>query len=72
MSAATRRPYLGEDVHVSEENPETKDVECVPAVVRAFGEGGAVDLFVLRRPVPGYTWMKFDAGHRHGTFHWQH
>jgi hypothetical protein len=71
MSAATRRPYLTESVHVSEEN-RMREMRCLAATVSELGAGDSVELWVLRKPAPGYTWMQYDAGHRHGTWHYAH
>jgi hypothetical protein len=70
MSAATRRPYLGETVHVSMYDQEG-DLECLAAFVAQIGEDDAVKLWVLKDQ-PGYVWMKYAADHRNCTYHWQH
>jgi hypothetical protein len=70
MSAATRRPYLGETVHVTQEDGEG-GVECLAAFVARLGNDDAVNLWILKAR-PGYTWMKYDGERRNGTYHWQH
>jgi hypothetical protein len=70
MSAATRRPYLGETVHVVQEDP-IEGQECLAAFVARLGDDDAVNLWILK-PRPGYAWMKYDEERRNGTYHWQH
>lgn len=70
MSAATRRPYLGETVHVTMEDQEG-GLECLAAIVARTGKDDAVNLWVLKAR-PGYVWMKYAEDQRNGTYHWQH
>jgi hypothetical protein len=70
MSAATRRPYLTEGVHVAVENGGSKS--CQAAYVSEIGPVDAVELWVLKKPDPQYLWMKYDAAHRNGTWHYAH
>lgn len=70
MSAATRRPYLTEGVHVVQEDGEG-GVECLAAYVARIGKDDAINLWVLKAR-PGYVWMKYDGEHRNGTWHYAH
>lgn len=70
MSAATRRPYLGETVHVIMDDG-TGGLECLAAIVARVLPDGDTNLWVLKAR-PGYHWMKYSAGQQSGTYHWQH
>lgn len=72
MSAATRRPYLGEDVHfVTRFRDQNK---CRTAVVTDI-IGDKVELYVYTRPSP--LWRE-DPPHEEGenrsigSWHWAH
>jgi hypothetical protein len=53
MSAATRRPYLGETVHVQGESAQ-RGRQCRPAFVTAMKDD-SIELWVLARPQPRYV-----------------
>ncbi len=64
MSAATRRPYLGEDVHFHHWG------ECYAAkITRLLPE---VELFVWFRVEPRYATGGFNAAHVENTWHYAH
>lgn len=73
MSSATRRPYLTEGVHVAVDPPIGDSVaHCQSAFVSELGSGTTVELWVLKKPEPGYVWARYDDEHHNGTWHYAH
>lgn len=71
MSAANRRPYLGEDIHLVTRLREQK--KCRPAIVTDIIED-RIEIYVFGRPVP---YWKEDPPHDEeqraiGSWHYSH
>jgi hypothetical protein len=74
MSAATRRPYLGEDVHYQAYGTPGGEYESVcraAKVTEVLGEG-LVKLVVFNPTGLFFNECGYDHARAGGTFHYQH
>lgn len=72
MSAATRRPYLGEIVHVATFS-ERRGKRCRPAMVTDIVED-KIELWLISPPAPRFIQdpPHSEEDRTKGTYHWAH